>query len=77
MARGYGRLDITTLMVLLRHRLQAEDLQRFTLCFDKDQGFSGWYGSHEPDEHRWFDSLDSVLLALLIGESSVPGIDDD
>lgn len=77
MARGFGRLDLVTLMVLLRHRLQAEDIQRFTVVFDKDHGFSGWYGTQEPDDHAWFDSIDGTLLALLIGEASVPSVDQD
>jgi len=76
-AKGYGRLDITTLTVLLRHRLGEEGIQRFNLCFDKDEGWTGWMGTREPDELKFFETPDSALLAMLIGYTVVPGVRDD
>lgn len=77
MAKGFGRtLDWTTLIVVIRNQMNAEDVQRFHLVFDKDQGYTAYFGSVEPDEPKWFETHDSALLALHIGNEAVPGIDD-
>lgn len=75
--RGYGRsLDLVTLMVLLRHRLQEYDRQRLMICFDLEAGFSAWLGAVKPVETKKFETLDSALLAILIGDDQVAGTDD-
>jgi len=77
MARGFGRsLDITTLMVLIRHRLTTEGEGAFTTRFDVARGYSAWWGTREPDDAKWFGTFDSALLSLLVGQEAVPGVDE-
>ena len=74
MARGYGRsLDLLTLTVLLRHNLVQTGDQAFYVSFDKDMGWTAWYGARDTDATKWYETLDSALLALLIGKEHVPG----
>ena len=80
MARGWGRsLDLVTLMVIIRHRLNVEEVDSFDIRFDKHRGFTAWFGRIEPDEEemKFFETLDSALLALIVGRESVAGTDDD
>lgn len=78
MARGYGRaLDVTTLLVLIRHHFQTNNESAFSVRFE-DAGWCSWWGAGLPDSDdlKYFESLDSALLALLIGNQNVPGTDD-
>lgn len=78
MARGYGRsLDLTTLLVIVRHMFTSQDEVAFTVRFT-DNGWTSWWGDREfdPDEGKWFESIDSAVLALIIGNEAVPGADD-
>lgn len=77
MAKSFGRtLDWTTLIVCLRSDLNKAGDERFCLVFDKNQGFTAFFGMREPDETKWFETWDSALLALHIGPEEVPGVDE-
>ena len=54
------------MIYLLRHKLQQDEVQRFTVVFDKDHGWGAWLGAREPDDPRWWSSQEDALLALLI-----------
>jgi hypothetical protein len=60
-------------MVLVRDKLQKEGLQTMTLEFHTDAGFSAWTGPHKPMIQKHFETWDSALLAILIGDDAVPG----
>lgn len=62
----------------MRHRYKETGASAFTVRFT-DQGWCSWWGVHEPDsdEIKWFETDDSAWLALAIGETDVPGVDDD
>lgn len=61
-------------MVLIRNRLQTQGLQKFHTEFDVDQGFTAWLGPQRPDEPKFYETLDSSWLSLLI--EGVPGVGD-
>jgi hypothetical protein len=82
MARGFGRsLDMTTLQVLLRHKIVSEHLNAFNVRFDVDLGWMAWLGLTDFGDlqtmPKRFETPDSALLALLIGETNVPGVEGD
>jgi len=77
-AKGYGRsLDVTTLLVLVRHKFKEEGESAFSLRFS-DEGWTSWWGSglQDEDEAKFFETLDSAILALLIGNAEVAGTND-
>ena len=79
MAAGYGRsLDLTTLLVLIRHRFKEQNETAFSIRFS-DEGWTSWWGAGlpDPDETKPFRTIDSAMLALLIGNTEVIGVRDD
>jgi len=56
--------------------MNEEDVQRFHLVFDKDRGFTAYLGEHEPADPKFFETWDSGLLSLVIGDAAVPGVED-
>jgi len=76
MAKGYGRtLDFFTLWQLIRHHMVKEEIQRWYLVFDKDKGFTAYYGAPD-DEEKFFETHDSAMLATLVDKQDVPGVED-
>jgi len=64
-------------MVVIRDQMVKSDEKRLHIVLDLEHGFTAYFGGEQaPDDSKYFETWDSALLALHIGPTDVPGVED-